>query len=323
VTPTNPIQPLPGPSELGTVSSTIVDQNGSPLVGAQISLSREAPSVALESMSGEDGKFSFSNLAPGPFQLTVSAAGFTTQRYSGILNPGENNVVPQITLAVATVISEVKVVYSQADLAETQIKGQERQRVLGVIPNFYVTYVPDAVPLTPKQKFELAWKASIDPVAFGMTGVIAGIQQSQNYFGGYGQGAEGYARRYGAAYGDFVIGTFIGGAILPSVLKQDPRYFYKGTGSWRSRFLYAVANSVICKGDNGRWQPAYSAILGGLAASGVSNLYYPPEDRDDGKLLLENTLIGIGTSAAFNILQEFVLRKVTPNTQNPAPATTP
>ena len=61
-------------------------------------------------------------------------------------------------------------------------------------------------------------------------------------------------------YADLVSGTFIGGAILPSLFKQDPRYFYKGTGSRKSRFFYAIANSVICKGDNGRWQPNYSNI---------------------------------------------------------------
>ena len=71
----------------------------------------------------------------------------------------------------------------------------------------------------------------------------------------------------------------LGGAVFPSLFKQDPRYFYKGTGSISSRALYAIANSVICKGDNERWQPNYSAILGGIAAGGISNLYYPASNR--------------------------------------------
>ena len=141
-------------------------------------------------------------------------------------------------------------------------------------------------------------------------------------FGGYGQGAEGYGKRYGAAYGDLAIGTVISGAILPSILKQDPRYFYKGTGTKKSRILYAIAFSVICKGDNSRWQPAYSNLLGGLAASGISNLYYPPADRNGVSLTFENFGIGIAGSAAGNILQEFVIKKLTPHAYNPSKSST-
>jgi len=123
---------------------------------------------------------------------------------------------------------------------------------------------------------------------------------------------EGFAKRYGASYADFVAGTFIGSAILPSLLKQDPRYFYKGTGSKSSRVLYAIANSVICKGDNGRWQPNYSSIGGSLAAGGLSNLYYTGKDRDAVSWTFQNALINIGATAATNLLQEFVIKKVTP-----------
>lgn len=183
-------------------------------------------------------------------------------------------------------------------------------------PNFYVSYQQDALPLRPKQKFELAWKSSIDPVTLAATGAVAGIQQAQNEFSGYGQGARGYAKRYGASYGDAVIGTVIGGAILPSLLKQDPRYFYKGTGSTRSRILYALANAVICKGDNGHWQFDYSGILGALAAGGISNLYYPASSRNGAGLTFENTLIGIGGSGVANLFQEFLIRKLTPHAQS-------
>jgi hypothetical protein len=202
------------------------------------------------------------------------------------------------------------------ELAEEQIKIEEKQRVFGVIPNFYVTYIPDAAPLTPKQKFKLAWKSTVDPVTFGLTAAVAGVQQAQNDFSGYGQGAAGYGRRFGAAYGNEVSSTFIGGAILPALLKQDPRYFYKGSGSVRSRVLYAMANAVICKGDNGHWQPNYSGILGDLAAGGISNAYYPAKNRDDAALTFENTLIGIGTTAAVNIIQEFIIPRFTPNLPN-------
>jgi len=222
-------------------------------------------------------------------------------------------------LPVATLTTEVRVTPPTFEIAEEQIKEQEKQKALGFIPNFYVSYVPNAAPLVPRQKFELAWKTMVDPVTFLITGAVAGIQQGQNDFSGYGQGADGYAKRYGAAYADAAIGTMIGGAILPSLLKQDPRYFYKGTGSVRSRLLYAIANAVICKGDNGKWQANYSGLLGGLAAGGISNLYYPATDRDLA-LTFQNFAIGIGAAAAANVLQEFVVKKLTPNLPDHDPA---
>jgi hypothetical protein len=310
---------LPDQQLSGSISGIIVDQTGAPDAGARVRLSREDQSPDQEVLSGDDGRFSFANVAPGPFQLTITSAGFATQGSSGILRSGETYTVPQIALALATAVTEVRVIPSPTEVAEDQIRVQEKQRVLGVVPNFYVSYVQNAAPLSSKQKFELAWKTTVDPVTFGVTGVIAGIQQAQNDFSGYGQGAQGYAKRYSASYADVVTGTLIGSAILPSLLKQDPRYFYKGSGSKRSRILYAIANSVICKGDDGHWQANYSGILGSFAAGGISNLYYPAKDRG-AELTFENTLIGIGESAAVNLLQEFLIRKLTPNVPNHEPA---
>jgi Carboxypeptidase regulatory-like domain len=295
----------------GHITGAVVDQTGAAIAGARVSLTRDTLSPTIEVLSGDDGEFSLANISPGPFQLTVKSAGFAPQTVSGVLHTGETFTAPTISLILAAAATELRVVPSEIDLAQDQIKDEEKQRVLGVIPNFYVSYVHNAVPLTSKQKFELAWKTTIDPVSFGVNGVIAGVEQAQNDFGGYGQGAQGYAKRYGASYADFVAGTFIGSAILPSLLKQDPRYFYKGTGSKRSRILYAVANAVICKGDNGHWQANYSGILGGLAAGGISNLYYPASDRNGAALTFENTLVGIGTTAVTNLLQEFLIRKLT------------
>jgi hypothetical protein len=308
-----PAQPLPG-----TISGTVVDQMGAVVPAARVKLTREEPPLSQEAMSDSDGQFSFAGVTPGPFQLTITSPGFTTKTVSGSLHPGEDYLVPPIALVVATAATEVKVSLTPVEVAEAEIKDEEKQRVLGVIPNFYVTYNSAAAPLNPRQKFELAWKATVDPINFGLTGAIAGIQQAANAFSGYGQGAQGYAKRYGASYADSAISTFIGSAALPSVLKQDPRYFYKGIGSRRSRFLYAIANAVICKGDNGHWQANYSGMLGSLAAGGLSNLYYPETDRDV-TVTFENTLIAIGSTAANNLLQEFVIRKLTRN----APIYTP
>jgi hypothetical protein len=317
---TSPSAPSADSPVPGSIRGTIVDPNGAAVAGARVKLTRQDQSPSQETQAGDDGQYSFSNVAPGPFQLSVTAEGFATQSPSGVLHSGENVTVPQITLALATEITEVRVELSPVELAQEQIKDEEKQRVLGFIPNFYVTYVPNAAPLNTRQKFELAWKSTLDPVTFGITGGIAGIQQANNQFSGYGQGAQGYAKRYGASYTDVVTNTFIGGAILPSLLKQDPRYFYKGTGSKRSRLLYAIANSVICKGDNGHWQTNYSGILGGLAAGGISNLYYPSSDRGAG-LTFENAAIGIGATAAANILQEFVIRKLSSHIPSSAPTT--
>jgi Carboxypeptidase regulatory-like domain len=309
-------QQAPDPDLAGNISGTVVDQTGTVVAGARVKLTREGQSETQETASDGSGQFSFANISPGPFQLTITEPGLATQTYSGTLNSGQAYAVPRITMPLAPVITEVRVQPSQTEIAEEQIKAQEKQRVLGVIPNFYVSYVPKAAPLTSKQKFQLAWKNTIDPVTFGVTGAIAGIEQWQNQFSGYGGGAQGYGKRYGASYADLVSGTFIGSAILPSLLKQDPRYFYKGTGTTKSRFLYAMANAVICKGDNGKWQPNYSNILGSLAAGGISNLYYPASDRNGVGLTFETALIGIGATAGVNVLQEFVIRKITPNLPN-------
>lgn len=301
-----------------TISGRIVDPTGAGVAGATILLSSSGPLPSQQVLTDSDGHFVFTHAEPGPIHLTITSAGFAQQEFSGTLQSGQSMEIPPITLPLATVNTEVRVVPPQV-IAEAQIKEEEKQKALGFIPNYYVSYIPNAQPLAPRQKFELAWKTMVDPVTFGITGVVAGIQQAQNDFSGYGQGADGYAKRYGAAYADAAIGTMIGGAILPSLFKQDPRYFYKGIGSKKSRLMYAIANSVICKGDNGRWQANYSGILGGLAAGGISNLYYPAKDRDAG-LVFQNALIGIGATAAANVLQEFVVRRLTPNLPSHDPA---
>jgi hypothetical protein len=304
----------------GHILGTVIDQAGGVAVGAQVRLAREDQSQEKEVLSGDTGQFSFANLASGPFELTITAAGFETQRFNGELGPGQVYMVPAIRIAIATVVTEVHVGLPLVEVARDQVKEQEKQRVLGFIPNFYVSYVPNAAPLAAKQKFELAWKSTIDPFTFVGVGALAGVQQANNDFEEYGQGMQGYAKRFGAAYADVVSGTFIGSAILPSLLKQDPRYFYKGTGSPRSRVLYAFANTVICKGDNKRWQPNYSGILGSFATGGLSYLYYPTSDHTATEIIVQNSLIRLGETAFENVLQEFVIRRLTPRLQHHPPA---
>jgi len=304
----------------GGINGTVTDQVGAVSVDARVRLTREDQSLIQEVLTGNNGQFLFTDLPPGPFRLTITAQGFETQKVSGILLAGQSYLVPTIRLAVATVVTEVRVGLPVIEIAQAQIREQEKQRVLGIIPNFFVSYVPGAAPLAPKQKFELAWKSTIDPFTFVGVAALAGVQQATDDFEGYGQGMQGYSKRFGAAYADVVSGTFIGSAILPSLLKQDPRYFYKGTGGTRSRLQYALANTVICKGDNKRWQPNYSGIGGAFATSGISYLYYPAADRDAMNLVLQNSLIRIGETALANVLQEFVVRRLTPRLHSRPPA---
>lgn len=325
-------QPTQSESGPASVSATVVDPDGAVIANVKVMLTQPAviapgaPSTEMpskrEALSDGDGHFTFSNVIPGPFQLSFTASSFAPLEKAGVVHAGEDFVFPQITLAVARNTINVEVLVPQEQVAQDEIRVQETQRLLGVFPNFYISYIPNAVPLTKKQKFELAWKTTIDPVSFVITGGVAGIEQADNAFSGYGQGAQGYAKRYGAAYADVVSGTFLGSAIFPSLLKQDPRYFYKGTGTKKARFFYAVANSVICKGDNGHWQPNYSFILGDLAAGGISNLYYPAQNRNGLSLTFENMGIAVGGGAVGNVVQEFFLKRFTshaPASDQPKP----
>lgn len=297
------------------ITGTIVDQDGAVIVNASVALDQPGH-PQQKTQSGSDGTFTFSNASPGPFNLTIEAPTFAIKKESGDLQPGQTYQLFQIQLEIAAKVV-VTVAETQEQVAEEQIHVEEQQRVLRVFPNYFVTYEPAPAPLKARQKYQLAWKASINPYSFGIAAFFAGIEQAANYYSGYGQGMQGYGKRLGATYADSVFGTFIGGAILPSVFKQDPRYYYKGTGTRKSRVLYALASSVRCKGDNGRWQPNYSSMLGGLAAGALSNVYYPASNRNGVALTFENTAIGIAGTSFSAVVQEFFLRKLTPHANNP------
>ena len=300
----------------GTLSGTVVDQSGAVVAGAHVKLTEPDQTQGHDAVAGTDGQFFFPSIPPGTFQLTVTSSGFAPKSLSGILHAGEVETLPLIALNVADSLTEVQVGVSQVEVAQEQMKIEEKQRVLGVIPNFYVSYIPNAAPLDARQKFHLALRTLVDPFTVVIVAATAGIEQGQNHFSEYGQGAAGYGKRFGANYADTVSGTMIGAAILPSILHQDPRYFYKGTGSKMSRFGYAIANALICKGDNGHWQPNYSNVGGALAAGGISNLYYPDQDKTDAGLTFENAGIGIASTAVQNLFQEFIIRHLTPKLNN-------
>lgn len=308
VSPDSSALPLP---QAGSVQGTVTDTTGDVLVGATVVLiSDRDVQPQLKMLTDNSGFFNFSQIPAGTYHLKVSAKGFT--HWTGQpfqLSPGQVYGAPKIALRIVTASTSVRVVYSPVQIAKEQVHAQEKQRVLGIVPNFYTSYVWHAEPMTMQQKYQLAFRSSIDPVTFLGAGAVAGIEQWQNDFRGYGQGADGYAKRYGASLADGTIGVFLGGAVFPSLLHQDPRYFYKGTGSIRSRALYALSTPFITRGDNGRWQPNYSNVLGTFTAAGISNVYYPAANRG-AQLTIDNALIGIGTGAVDALLQEFVIRKL-------------
>ena len=162
---------------------------------------------------------------------------------------------------------------------EKQVHEEEQQRILGAIPNFYASFLSNNVALSPKQKFQLAFANAFDPFDFVAAGLDAGYEQAEDQFEGYGEGIEGFAKRTGASYADTFDGIILGSAVFPVLLREDPRYFRMAKGSITKRTLYAISTEFITKNDNGTWGPNYANIAGNLAAGGISNFYYPQQDR--------------------------------------------
>jgi hypothetical protein len=294
-----------------TISGQLVDSTGAAVEKAQVKLLVDGGGEAQQTRSTAQGEFSFARVAPGVFTLTITADGFAVKTIAGELHSGEALALPPAELALATITTEVNVTQTQEEIAEEQIKQAETQRLVGLIPNFFVNYNPNALSLNTRQKFQLTWKTMVDPSTFVINGITAGVSQAQNTNKGFGQGAEGYAKRYGAAYADFATSLLLEKVALSTVFKQDPRYFYKGTGSNRSRFFYAVSRSVICQGDNRKAQFCYSSVISEVASDFITNYYYPAQDRNSNAEVLQSAAIGIGVDSAVNVLQEFVLRKFT------------
>jgi hypothetical protein len=263
--------------------------------------------------TNDNGFFQLDHLNPEmPYHITVSASGFADwSSPEVILQPGQHMDLTGIRLRIETAVTSVNAVLSTEELAREEEKAEEKQRVLGFIPNFYTVYDRNAVRLTPQLKFRLALKTSTDPITFLGSAFLAGIDQAGNKHH-FGQGGEAYGQRFGAHYANGLTDIMIGGAILPTILHQDPRYFYQGTGTKKSRMLHALSTPFICKGDNGRSQPNYSALGSYLASGAISNAYYPASDRGPG-LTFSTAFVDIAADMANGLIQEFVLRKLTPS----------
>ncbi len=295
----------------GSISGLVLDIREAIVPNARVALENTAGEEQRVVTADSAGAFTFTNLPAGTYKIKITEQGLETfVSYDIVLHDAEKHELPHIALPIAANSFEVTVTVTEDELAEEQIQAEIKQRTLGVFPNFYTSYIWNAAPLKPRHKFQLALRAATDPVTLLSTGITAGIQQARNTYPAYGQGAEGYAKRYGADYGDVVIGRMIGSAILPSIFHQDPRYFYQGTGGFSSRAFHAVSSAVICRGDNGHTQFNFSRVFGYMASSSITSLYRPDENRGAWDIT-ENSLIHIGTNAATNLIREFVLRSIT------------
>ena len=184
---------------------------------------------------------------------------------------------------------------------------KKEHKHVGIISAYTASYSADAPPLRGSEKMRLALQSSLNPLTFATAFVVAGYHEAKDDYGaGYGWGAQGYGKRVGAAYLDTFTSTMIGSGVLPTLLRQDPRYFRLGQGTFRHRVLYAaVTSTLICKGDRSRkWQPNYSALGGAIGSAAISNIYYPA-DQSGLSQTAQNGAIVAGEGALFGIFREF------------------
>jgi len=302
--------------ETGSIVGTVTDIRDDVVPEATVVLQGPAASDRRSVTANDNGFFSFSDVKPGvPYHVTASAKGFADWASPAItIAPGQYMEMTGINLNLAVAVTTVTASVNQVEIATEQVAMAEKQRVLGIIPNFYVVYDKNPAPLTTKLKFKLATRTMTDPVTILGSAFVASIDQAGDT-PDYGQGWDAYAKRFGANYANGLTDIFIGGAILPSLLHQDPRYFYKGTGTNKSRVMYALLNPFRTKGDNGKWQPNYSGLGGYLASGAISNAYYPESNRGVGQVF-STFGIDIAADMANGLIQEFLLRKLTPSAKN-------
>jgi len=294
-----------------TIIGTVTDVNGDTVPNARIVL--KGPEVDDERAitSNENGFFQFRDLPPGiPYQISIRTKDFADWTSATItLDSGQFKILAGIQLRIETERTSINVKYDPVAVATEQLQAEEHQRVFGVIPNFYVSYDPNAEPLTAKMKFKLALKVSTDPVTAAGVVLVASSRQASDS-PNYGQGWGAYGERLGAISADGFLDIMIGGAILPSVLHQDPRYFYQGSGTTGSRIRHAMLSPFIARNDNGSWGPNYSSLGGDLATSALGNLYYPKSNRGAG-LVFGNFALGTAERIGASLAQEFLIGRVT------------
>jgi hypothetical protein len=310
--PQNSPQQTPLAEGSASVAGTVLDASGATVSGADVRLSHGDGSQLHTMMSEANGEFSFAKIPAGSYLVTVNAKGFapfTSPEFAVALLQAYE--VPGLSLSVASASMEVTVRPTEFIAAE-QIRAQEKQRLVGFFPNFYTSYIYDAAPLNAKQKFSLAVRGTFDPVAMLGVGMAAGIEQATNAYAGYGQGAAGYSKRFAAKFIDGRSSDLLTHAVFPALLHQDPRYYYQGSGSVKSRIAHAVTSAFVARNDSGRPVPNTSYFLGDLCAGALSNLYYPKANRG-ANLVFTNAAVGLAGRIGTNLMREFVSKRLSTN----------
>jgi Carboxypeptidase regulatory-like domain len=312
-------QPAATTSQTAVVAGTVTDSDGALIPGATVTLTGPSAQDTRTVTASSDGHFAINNAPAGlTVHVTVKAEGFGEWKSQDLaLTSGQTLDLSPIQLSVAIVATSVSAETIE-QIATEQINAEEHQRVLGIVPNFYVAYDGQFAPMTPELKYRLAWRTATDAATFGANAFLAGLDQADGASPHYRQGLAGFGQRYGASYAGTFTDVMVGAAILPSLLHQDPRYFYQGTGTKKSRLLHAVEAPFVAKGDNGRWQPNYSSIGGDLVSSSLTNLYYPRQDRGPG-LVFRGALEITGTRIVNTLAQEFLLRHFTSRERGSTP----
>lgn len=294
----------------GSIQGKVTDSSGAPIFGAVVTV-EGAGENPLKTVTNAEGAFQIASLPPGNYSIKISASGMTDWAASDVTASVAPESKPLVAvMQVAPAATTVTVGLSPGELAQEQFKHETQQRVLGVIPNYFVAYENNAAPLSPKQKFNLSLKTLIDPTTFAAVGITAGIQQARNSYHQFGQGSDGLAQRFGAAYGTAATNLLVTSSLAASALHQDPRYFYSGQGTKKQRAWYAVKSAFRAKGDNGKWQPPYASVAGAIAAAEISDLYYPGS-RTQYTLLGRSLMFHFVGVIGLNLGQELLLKKFT------------
>jgi len=295
--------------QAGSISGYVVDPDGAAIPHATVSLQGKSPDDKITVTADDSGQFRVAGLKAGTsYAVTVTAKGFgVTTVTTDPLTAGADFTVTGLTLKPAA--DETVAAASEKEIAMQEVYEETHQRVLGIIPNYYVVYDrSDEVPLTVGLKYKLAFKTIFDVMTLGGAMFVAGIDQAA-HTPAYVEGTRGFGQRVGYNYAGAASDILIGGAVLPALLHQDPRYYYKGTGTKKSRLLHALASPILCKGDNGKTQFNISSIGGDLASGAIAQTYTPARDRG-AEAVLTGALVVTGGREINAMLQEFVFARL-------------
>jgi len=300
-----------GPEAHSRISGVVSDIQGGLIPGAHVVAERAgAPAGESQQTNADDkGFFRFSDLLAGAYIITITSPGFDTYRIPGInIKPGESYELPEVALPIARTTADATVTLTEQQIAEVELNDELHQRVLGVLPNYYTSYIWDAAPLTMRQKFKLAIRSATDPVFYATTALGTGINFATSANPEYGGGPSGYWELYASNYGGALVGRVVTSVLLNSLFKEDPRYFVMTNGSVARRSWHAISSTFLQRGDDKHWHPAYSNFIGGATSAVVVSTWHPDSTVSMGQRVLNDTVLDLGGEAIRNLAREFLFR---------------